>query len=324
MYKNIEIRNFKSFKSAKLSCKKINIFIGDPNAGKSNLLEALSLLNYTTRNLSDFIRFYEASHLFNDYNTSTKIEVIADEGGSRAWIDQESDLLKVENWRGLNSPFLLKYFSNGNFESSSSNDLINLPPRVLFYRYKTEIKFEKSKNFYLTAPFGENLPSVILANVELRNLVQNILEDLGFNLLIKPVGNDFEIVREYKGISLSFPLVAFSDTIKRIIFFISAIKSNSNNLILLEEPEAHTFPFYTKGLGEIIADDNTNQFFIVSHNPVLITSIIQKTKPENLAINLVKMVDYQSVVYPITDWGKERMLELDSDVFLNLEKLIEE
>lgn len=41
---NIHIENFKSAKDVRLTdCKRINLLIGRPNVGKSNLLEALSL-----------------------------------------------------------------------------------------------------------------------------------------------------------------------------------------------------------------------------------------------------------------------------------------
>ena len=41
---NIEIKNFKSIRHQKIEgCKKVNVFIGYPNVGKSNILEAISL-----------------------------------------------------------------------------------------------------------------------------------------------------------------------------------------------------------------------------------------------------------------------------------------
>ena len=40
----LEIKNFKSIKDLKLDCKQVNLFIGEPNVGKSNILEALALL----------------------------------------------------------------------------------------------------------------------------------------------------------------------------------------------------------------------------------------------------------------------------------------
>ena len=46
MIETLEITNFKSVKRLTLPCKRFNIFIGEPNTGKSNILEALGLLSF--------------------------------------------------------------------------------------------------------------------------------------------------------------------------------------------------------------------------------------------------------------------------------------
>ncbi len=46
MIETLEISNFKSVKHLKLPCKRFNVFIGEPNTGKSNILEALGLLSF--------------------------------------------------------------------------------------------------------------------------------------------------------------------------------------------------------------------------------------------------------------------------------------
>jgi AAA15 family ATPase/GTPase len=43
---NLEISNFKLIKHLGLDCKRINLFIGEPNTGKSNILEALGIDRY--------------------------------------------------------------------------------------------------------------------------------------------------------------------------------------------------------------------------------------------------------------------------------------
>ena len=44
--KSVSIKNFKSVKSVTLSdCRRINVLIGRPNVGKSNILEALALFD---------------------------------------------------------------------------------------------------------------------------------------------------------------------------------------------------------------------------------------------------------------------------------------
>ncbi|RLF84116.1 hypothetical protein DRN48_06315, partial [Thermococci archaeon] len=46
MIKTLTIKNFKSIKSLKLDCKRVNVFIGKPNVGKSNILEAIGILSF--------------------------------------------------------------------------------------------------------------------------------------------------------------------------------------------------------------------------------------------------------------------------------------
>ncbi len=82
---NLEIKNFKSLKHVKLKCKRINIFIGKPNVGKSNLLEVLSLFiaPYCDPNkkfLEDYVRYEKLRNLFYDQNRKNSIEVITDLG----------------------------------------------------------------------------------------------------------------------------------------------------------------------------------------------------------------------------------------------------
>ena len=43
MIQNLTIKNFKSIKDLNIPCKKLNVFIGEPNSGKSNIIEAFAL-----------------------------------------------------------------------------------------------------------------------------------------------------------------------------------------------------------------------------------------------------------------------------------------
>jgi AAA15 family ATPase/GTPase len=72
----LEINNFKFIKHLILDdCKRINLFIGYPNAGKSNIIEALSLfsLPYLNEgeNLNKFIRAENKFELFYDTKIDT-------------------------------------------------------------------------------------------------------------------------------------------------------------------------------------------------------------------------------------------------------------
>ncbi|MEO8146194.1 MAG: AAA family ATPase [Bacteroidia bacterium] len=93
-FKNVTIENFKSIKKLDFDCKRVNIFLGEPNVGKSNILEALSLFS-APLGLSnkkggkpidhysfawDQIRYKNLKNLFFFQDVSKPINVITDKG----------------------------------------------------------------------------------------------------------------------------------------------------------------------------------------------------------------------------------------------------
>ncbi|MDI6815477.1 MAG: AAA family ATPase, partial [Dehalococcoidales bacterium] len=77
MISTLEIRNFKSIKQLKLDCRRINILIGEPNTGKSNILETLGIFSfvayYAGDDFRDFVRYERMSNLFYDENLDEPI-----------------------------------------------------------------------------------------------------------------------------------------------------------------------------------------------------------------------------------------------------------
>lgn len=81
LIQNLHIKNFKSVRDLSLDCDRINIFIGKPNAGKSNILEAISLLGagYSEgRFMEGFIRYNAIYQLFSNYDTRKPIVLETD------------------------------------------------------------------------------------------------------------------------------------------------------------------------------------------------------------------------------------------------------
>src|SRR5690606_3384311 len=73
---NITIKNFKSLKNCNIQgCKRINLLIGRPNVGKSNILEALSVFSIpflrenTSKNLNQLIRLENETEIFYNGNS---------------------------------------------------------------------------------------------------------------------------------------------------------------------------------------------------------------------------------------------------------------
>src|SRR5205814_1195036 len=78
MISNLVIQNFKSIKNLQLHCKRINLFIGEPNVGKSNILEALSLFALSLKgDFLDLVRYNDLSNLFFENDLTNPIKIIS-------------------------------------------------------------------------------------------------------------------------------------------------------------------------------------------------------------------------------------------------------
>src|SRR5207302_181341 len=59
--------------------KRVNVFIGEPNSGKSNLLEALALLSSgTSQHLREILRVRQPADLFFDHEIDNEIGLNVD------------------------------------------------------------------------------------------------------------------------------------------------------------------------------------------------------------------------------------------------------
>ncbi|MGE5456990.1 MAG: AAA family ATPase, partial [Methanococcaceae archaeon] len=195
---------------------------------------------------------------------------------------------------------------------------------VHFYEFERLSKFNLSYLPHLSVPNGDNLPSLLLSNVEYKKWVSDFLKSKDLTLTLKPSENDILVSKLIDGEIYSYPYFSISETLQRIIFYTIAIKSNKESIILFDEPESNTFPFYTKFIAERIALDKTNQFFITTHNPYLLLSLIEKSKQDDLNVCIVQMKRHLTVVSSLKNEQISEILDLNSDVFFNFDKILSE
>lgn len=332
MIEELQIRNFKSIKDLKLKCKKLNVFIGYPNSGKSNIIEALALksqnaVDSNREHNGSFLskkifRYTDINSLFFDNNINQPIEVITD--------SQESILEFAMTENGVIENKINFYFDKNlqqnptkfQFNGSISNYGDNANTNVRYYEYTKFEKFEAAFLPYLNVPNGTNIPGLLISNPENRKWVSDFLKSFGFSLNLNPTENSIIISKVIDEIIYSYPYQTLSETVQRVIFYILALKTNQNCTLLFDEPETNTFPLYTKFLAESFALDSTNQFFITTHNPYLLENLIQKTKIEDLNVCLIKMENYETQVNVLNEEQISKVLDLSSDVFFNFDNLI--
>ena len=106
----------------------------------------------------------------------------------------------------------------------------------------------------------------MLTRKELRQHVVSLVEGYGLRLALRPQAHRIELLKA--GVIVSYPYSTVSDTLQRMVLYTVAIETSEDAVLILEEPEAHTFPYYTKHLAERIAlDPRRNHYFIVERSP---------------------------------------------------------
>ena len=330
MIENLEVINFKSIKHLKIDCKKVNIFIGKPNTGKSNILEAIGLLSHITYgNLKDFVRLESMTNLFYDEDLGEKIIIKITENSCEITFK-----LKFENGRfigeyniidskgvksGMDSVFIYDYNAYGDITR------VNVFRDFKFYRFRIRGEFPSQESEFLLPPDGPNLLAILLTHKEIRKLVKQLFEEYGLRIVLKPQERKIEVQKEYEDIIISHPYPLISETLQRIIFHLIAIETNKNSIITFEEPESHAFPYYTKYLAERIAlNKNNNQYFISTHNPYFLLSILEKTPQKDIAIHITYFKNYQTKIKTLTEEEKREILDQEIDIFFNIEKFLSE
>ncbi len=136
MIRSVFIRNFKSVRELEFDARRVNVFIGEANTGKSNILEALSLFSIGyTNNLRRLIRVERTSNLFYDENIDEPVIIRCDDFYLRLYRD------------GVSFRLVVKHGENEVINTSISFDA-NLVGQIMLtrspfkkYKYAPPVKF---------------------------------------------------------------------------------------------------------------------------------------------------------------------------------------
>lgn len=334
--KNIEIENFKSFKTQKITdLKRINLFIGKPNVGKSNFLEALSLfgLSYCQNfyKLNNLIRLENEFEFFYDginqkalikieyANSNYTCEVSYEKNEGLNFIFKENYLLlPISNNIFLNTKFKtnLSFLSETRYSSSTEAKFVKT------YHYNSKVVFKSNKTDFLSPIYGENIVEVLEFHPNLRKIFESWFNQYGLRLVLDKVSQSLKIMKDKgdEGIFL-LPYSSIADTLQRIIFYKTAIASNENSVLIFEEPEAHAFPPYIVEFTQDVIQSKTNQFFIATHSPIVVNDFLENARDE-LAIFMVDFKDGQTVMRGLSHDEIEEVYKYGVDLFFNYENYL--
>ena len=360
MFDHLEIRNFKSVEHLELSCRRVNVLIGEPNTGKSNILEALGLISYVghssnPNNLREFVRCDDTSSLFYDGDINRELQIILN-------IAHTSD--SYQDFPYVSEPFRTRLhlgFSDGRFKGdvvtegaliqetgteqryiavvsgaySISGDHRSLDVRrtnvaevdaeaFKFYRFTPLSTFPEKGGSFLLPPSGANLLALLLQNRDLRVDANRPFLSRGLRLGLRPQENKIEVLKDFDDVIVSHAYHLASDTFQRLVFYMAALHTNSDSVLVFEEPEAHAFPYYTKYLAERIAlDERGNQYFISTHNPYFLLPILEKTLSDDIAVFITYYDNNRTQIRQMSPDDLERISD-DIDVFSNIQMFLED
>lgn len=347
---NIEIKNFKSIRHQKIEdCRRINVFIGYPNAGKSNILEALGLFSIDNANadFSSFIRIQNLTTLFHNGEINEKVEVRINEKHRFVGKFLTEYILFEEQFERQGTSFA--NVDNGNIFFDDSTDVTVTTNFLLFgdqkkiseykkgllrnedalsrfkkYEFLKHVSFSNNKAYFdLACPYGDNIFNIISTNSSLRKEIEELFLPNSLELLFDSREQKFTILKRTSTGIFSIPYELVADTLQRLIFYKAAIASNKESVLLFEEPEAHLFPPYVKKLtSDIIFDQNNNQFFITTHSPYVLTEFIEEIQKE-LAVYIIDYDKGETVIKRLDDNEVLEIAQYGIDLFFNLESYLD-
>ena len=331
MIKDISIKGFKSIKEANLNCGRINVFIGEPNCGKTNVLEGIGLLSlgYPLK-VESIVRFEDFSNLFYDNDISKDVKFLFKSVTNNINYKTNPDNLTshkltikhLDNYKIVSEghikgcTFNIDYNNNKYLGHSRSID----DSPVKYYEFKRYKVYEGKELNFLYPPFGKNLFNILSTNPELRKYAADLFENYGYYLQLEQTSKKINLSRFQDGVLISQPFYNVADTLQRVLFFTAIIDSNTDSTILLDEPDVYLFPKYTKHLAERIAKYNTNQFFFTTHNPYFLQTLAEKTPESDLRIFLTYYEDFQTKFKLLSPGEVLALRDEDSSIFFNLDK----
>ena len=338
MIKNLNIQNYKSIHQLDINCSRINVFIGEPNSGKSNILEALDL-SYLSWMMLMNEGFEKAGKELIDFKKFFRINKVEDmfylgDLSNPILINHPGfsiDTYLTYNNKGENTFFEWSN-SNGSF-TSFDNDFNPVLPVNFYaspikpYRYKSNIQFHDIGNYIdrLMPPFGNNLSGVVKNNSDMQELIKDFAEKNNFELNIDRVTSDMAIqLRISEGLVYTLPYSALADTFKRILFHTAAVRHTNASVITLDEPDTHAFPPYVSYLADEIIKQKNCQFFIATHNPYLLNNLIENTPANDLAVFVCSYdkSNKTTTAKKLTGSDLSELLDYGVDIFFNLNRYL--
>lgn len=238
----VRIANYKSIEALDFEARRVTVFIGGPNTGKSNILESLALMSPGL--LKEFRRIFRLGHLgelFFDQDRNRTASVSTDWG--RSWklrYEQSSGNYGwTLNLEGGRWPEQLT--DEKQFEANARTDNMS-PFRYYSFRGDAFATGMTSEFGFLNPPFGSNLPVILATDRSMRESIAALFKAHQLRLEVRMHSSEILVSKIVDDVLFSYPFQAVSETLRRITFLKAALETNTDAVLILDEPETNTFP----------------------------------------------------------------------------------
>ena len=350
---HIEISNFKSIRHLELTgFKRINLLLGRPNVGKSNLLEALSLFSLPyvwegSKKLTDLVRLGNPFEIFFDGNYSQTCRVSVGQSGDlknflvyEINLDSGKNILKFETFiiesenllgdipesvQGRHKQTKFELDTDLKMNNATADEDYELVEHIMRYTFReyggVQQGVVRPWITSLSPPFGNNLLNVLEHSSSLRAYFGQWFQQYGLRLVLDRASRSLKVMKDKGDSVFILPYSSVADTLQRIIFYKTAVASNENSVLLFEEPEAHAYPPYISEFTQEVIRSVTNQFFIVTHSPLIVEQFLSGALDE-LGIFMVDFEDGQTVVKGLSTEEIKEIYRYGIDLFFNGESYL--
>ncbi len=336
MLTSLAVRRFKSIQSLELPCRKVNVFIGPPDTGKTNILEALALLSRLGWGLplGESLRLDKAlgfGALFHRQLFDRPFEIeFATLAGSASRLSASvvapATLPGIEAAvRGVQALEFDTPWARVQVDFGARRTLPELRAmRAYAYSSSRHWGYTPGRDGVWVLPSqGRNLMYVARHHQRVYDFLKDLIAGAGWRLHFD-LGAKTVRMADLRGDEIvDYNLDLLSDSLKRFFFYAAVLLTSENATLVFDEPDVFAFPPYPKTLGEMIGQDETNQFFVTTHNPYFLAGVLAKTKLDDLALFVCHRDDNGDTAARLLDAEQvAEAIEQDADVFFNLDAFV--
>lgn len=332
MIESLSIERFKSIRSLTFQCSKVNVFIGPPDTGKTNILEALGLVSrlgwalpldgaLRIRPQSGFEPLFHRQFfdvpiriraLRRAPGTHIKLELTMSGGADRRLtVGEEGAHPQSVGTLAFGQPLYMPHLSGVRLYSYADSGQ---------WRYQQERVPDRAR--IIDPPHGLNLLAIAKHDSRVYDFLKELIGP-GWRLKFDNAQETFVLSEVREDEIVDYNLDLLSDSVKRFFFYGSILLTTRDAELVLDEPDVYAFPPYPKKLGEMIAADDSNQFFLTTHNPYLLTSLAEKTPADQLGIFIASRDEQGATALTrLTPVQVSEVIEQGAAVFFNLSDFV--